>query len=134
LSDGRSFVMADIPGIIEGAHAGRGLGDRFLQHVERTRVLAYLVPVDSPDPRSGYDMLRREAKAYSEALADTPHVLVLTKTDLLPPGTPPPAVAAPEARAVLAVSAVAQRGLAELSEQLWTLVQEAVATERAADP
>ena len=134
LSDGRSFAMADIPGIIEGAHAGRGLGDRFLQHVERTRVLAYLVPVDSPDPQTGYDMLRREATAYSEALADRPHVVVLTKTDLLPPGTPPPAVAAPEARAVLAVSAVARRGLADLCERLWALVQEAVAAEPAADP
>ncbi|MBI2536905.1 MAG: GTPase ObgE [Gemmatimonadetes bacterium] len=134
LSDGRSFAMADIPGILEGAHAGRGLGDRFLRHVERTRVLAYLVPVDSADPQAGYAMLRREARAYSEALGDKAHVVVLTKTDLLPPGTPPPAVAASEARAVLAVSAAARRGLADLCEQLWALVQDVVAAERVAEP
>ncbi len=134
LSDGRSFAMADIPGIIEGAHAGRGLGDRFLQHVERTRVLAYLVPVDSPDPQAVYDMLRQEARAYSEALADKPHVVALTKNDLLPPGTPPPALTAPEARGVLPVSAAARRGLDELCERLWALVQEAVAEERVAEP
>jgi len=134
LSDGRSFAMADIPGIIEGAHTGKGLGDRFLQHVERTRVLAYLVPADSPDPQAGYDMLRAEARAYGETLADRPHVVVLTKSDLLPAGTPPPAVTAPEARAVLAISAVARHGVTELCERLWALVQEAVATERAEEP
>jgi GTP-binding protein len=127
LSDGRSFAMADIPGIIEGAHAGRGLGDRFLQHVERTRVLAYLVPVDRADPQGAYRVLRREAEAYGEALAEKPHVVVLTKMDLLAPGASPPAVQAPQARAVLAISAVAKRGLTELCERLWALVQEAVA-------
>ena len=134
LSDGRSFALADIPGIIEGAHAGRGLGDRFLQHVERTRVLACLVPADAPDPQASYDMLRREARAYSGALVDKPHVVVLTKLDLLPPGRPPPTVVAPEARAVLAISAVARRGLNELCERLWALVQQAVVAERVAEP
>ena len=61
LSDGRSLVIADIPGIIAGAHAGKGLGLKFLQHVERTRMLAVLVPVDSPDPQATYELLRREA-------------------------------------------------------------------------
>src|SRR6185295_4244417 len=54
LPDSRSFVLADIPGIIEGAHEGRGLGDRFLQHVERTRVLAYLIPLEGEDPQATY--------------------------------------------------------------------------------
>ncbi len=133
LNDGRSFVMADIPGIIERAHAGRGLGDRFLQHVERTRVLAYLVPLDAPDPQAAYDMLRSEVGAYSEALLDKAHLVVLTKSDLLPPGEHPPALRAPEARAVLAISAVAHAGLDDLREQLWAVVQEAVAAERAAE-
>src|SRR2546429_2211645 len=84
LSDHRSFVVADIPGIIEGAHAGKGLGLRFLQHVERTRAVAVLVPVDSPDPQATYDLLRREAAAYSKELAAKPHVVVLTKADLHP--------------------------------------------------
>src|SRR5215218_9842075 len=83
LSGHRTFVMADIPGIIEGAHAGKGLGLKFLQHVERTRVLAFMVPLDSPDPQAAYDQLREEVRRYSEPLAATPHVLLLTKRDLL---------------------------------------------------
>src|SRR5262249_18090008 len=79
LSDHRTFVMADIPGIIEGAHAGKGLGLKFLQHVERTRVLACLVPLDAPFPQQVYDRLRDEVRHYSEALAATPHVVLLTK-------------------------------------------------------
>src|SRR5439155_23757 len=84
LSDNRSFVVADIPGIIEGAHEGKGLGLRFLQHVERTRAVAVLVPVDSPDPQATYDLLRREAASYSKELASKPHIVVLTKADLTP--------------------------------------------------
>src|SRR2546426_5456710 len=84
LSDGRSFVAADIPGIIEGAHVGKGLGLRFLQHVERTRVMAVLVPVDSPDPQATYELLRRGAALYSPELAAKPHVAGPTKLDLLP--------------------------------------------------
>ena len=119
---GRSFVLADIPGIIEGAHAGKGLGDRFLQHVERTRVLAYLVPVDSPDPQATYDLLRAEAAAYGPDLADKPHIVVLTKADLLPPDTAPPAITAPDAAALLVISAAAHRGLEALTETLWRLI------------
>ena len=133
LSDARTFVMADIPGIIEGAHGGRGLGDRFLQHVERTRVLAYLVPLDQEDPQQGYEMLRQEAGAYGADLADKPHIVVLTKADLIPADAPPPPLRAPDARAVLAISAVTGRGLDELREQLWTLVEQARAAERAAE-
>ena len=83
LSGSRTFVVADIPGIIEGAHAGKGLGLRFLRHVERTRVLAYLLPLDAEDPQAVYEQLRREIAAYSEELAAKPHVVVLTKADLL---------------------------------------------------
>jgi GTP-binding protein len=124
LSGGRSFVMADIPGIIEGAHTGRGLGDRFLQHVERTKVLAYLVPLDAADPQGTYDMLRAEAQAYGGGLAEKPHLVVLTKTDLLPAGKPVPAIEAPLARGVLAISAVAHQGLDPLLERLWELLHE----------
>ena len=65
LSGSRSFVLADIPGIIEGAHEGKGLGLKFLQHVERTRVLAFLVPLDAEDPQAVYDQLRSEVRQYS---------------------------------------------------------------------
>ncbi len=123
LSDHRSFVVADIPGVIEGAHAGKGLGLRFLQHVERTRVLAFLVPLDSADPQQVYERLRREVALYSPTLSRTPHVLLLTKQDLLPPGAPLPQLHAPHAAGVLAVSSVAGRGLDELKELLWQQVQ-----------
>jgi GTP-binding protein len=114
----RSFVLADIPGIIEGAHEGKGLGHQFLRHVERTRTLALLVPVDAADPQTEYEILRGELGAYSAALARTPHCVVLTKTDLLG-GDPPPAVEAPSAFGVFAVSSVARLGVAELLEALW---------------
>src|SRR4029079_14083054 len=68
LSGHRTFVMADIPGIIEGAHEGKGLGFKFLQHVERTRVLAFLIPLDADDPQVTYDRLREEVRQYSEEL------------------------------------------------------------------
>src|SRR5437899_3779248 len=84
LSDHRTFVAADIPGIIAGDHQGKGLGLRFLQHVERTRVLAFLVPLDSAEPDAAYHRLRQEVELYSEALAAKPHVLLLTKRDLFP--------------------------------------------------
>jgi GTPase len=123
LSDHRSFVMADIPGIIEGAHAGKGLGLKFLQHVERTRVIAVLVPVDGPDPQGTYDRLLNEAAQYAPALAGKPHVVVLTKLDLLAPGGPPPSLVPRGGAPVCAVSAVTRVGLAELLETLWQRLQ-----------
>lgn len=128
LSDHRSFVVADVPGIIEGAHAGRGLGLRFLQHVERTRVIAVLIPVDAADPQAAYDMLRREAAEYDSALADKPHVVVLTKADVLPPDTPPPAIR-PDADAPLCViSAATGQGVPSLLETLWRMLRTPAAT------
>jgi GTP-binding protein len=124
LGEGRSFVMADIPGIIEGAHKGKGLGDRFLRHIERTRVLAYLVPVDAPDPQAEYDTLRNEVAAYSEPLARTPHVVVLTKTDLLASDDDLPPLDGSDAHQVLAISSVARKGLTELKEALWALLHD----------
>jgi GTPase len=129
LSGHRSFVVADIPGIIEGAHQGKGLGLRFLQHVERTRVLAYLIPLDSPDPQGVYDRLRHEVRQYSDALAAKQHVVLLTKRDLLPPGEPAPELRAPEAAGILTVSSVAGTGLDEVNEYLWKFVEAAKAEE-----
>jgi GTP-binding protein len=122
LSDGRSFVIADIPGIIEGAHEGRGLGDRFLRHVERTRVLAVLIPSDTTDPQKTYDLLREELTQYSPALAGRPHVIVFTKRDLVPEDTPLPDIEAPGVVGVSGISAVARTGLETLKETLWGLV------------
>ena len=133
LGQGRSFVIADIPGIIAGAHAGKGLGLKFLQHVERTRVLAFLVPLDHPDPQSAYGGLREEIRLYSGALYDKPHILILTKRDLLPPDADIPAVDAPDARRVLPVSSAAGSGLDDLKEELWKFVQSEKAEEPAGD-
>ncbi len=122
LSGSRTFVVADIPGIIEGAHAGKGLGLRFLQHVERTRLLAYLVPVDSEDPGAVYERLRHEVREYSAALADKPHVVVLTKRDLLPDDAVVPTLAALDARHVWVISSASGQGLDEVLEGLWSEV------------
>jgi GTP-binding protein len=123
LPDFRSIVVADIPGIIEGAHEGRGLGLQFLRHIERTRTLAFLLPVDGADPQAEYEQLRQEVGSYSLDLRRTPHCVVITKIDLVPPGAPLPEVEAPEAWGTFHVSAVARRGLAELLEGLYEEVR-----------
>ena len=123
LSGHRTFVVADIPGIIEGAHAGKGLGLKFLQHVERTRMLAVLVPCDSADPQATYDLLRRESQLYSPDLAAKPHVVVLTKTDLTTPHAPLPTIRTEAGAPVLGISAVSRQGLPELLERLWATLK-----------
>jgi GTP-binding protein len=128
LSDHRTFVVADIPGIIEGAHEGKGLGLRFLRHIERTRTLAYLIPGDSPDPQSEYELLRAELAAHSADLAERPHCVVMTKADTIPPDAAP-TVNAPDAWAVFIVSSVTRQGLEPLLEALWTQIREVVALE-----
>lgn len=125
LSGHRTYVVADIPGIIEGAHQGKGLGLQFLRHVERTRVLALLVPLDSPDPQQTYDLLRGELRAYSEVLFQKPHLVLLSKRDLLPPGEPLPELDTPGAIGLLAFSAVAGSGIEDLKEYLWKAVHAA---------
>ena len=125
MGDGRSFVVADIPGIIEGAHAGKGLGLRFLQHIERTRLIAVLVPADSPDPQATYELLRREASSYSAALAAKPHLVVVTKSDLLPPGARPPKIGEGP---VQVISAVTGAGVPALLEVLWRTLHSPIAT------
>ncbi len=81
----KSFAMADIPGLIEGAHEGKGLGHQFLRHVERTRLLLYLVDVSSEDPAEELEVLRRELQAYAPELARRPSLVVLTKADITTP-------------------------------------------------
>jgi len=118
LSDARTFVVADIPGIIEGAHEGKGLGLQFLRHVERTRVLAFLIPIDSMDWQQEYDDLRGEVAAYSSELAEKPHCIVFSKLDLLGEDFVPP-VHAPRSFGAFAVSAAARTGLDELLAGWW---------------
>jgi GTPase len=119
LSDGRTFVVADIPGIIEGAHEGKGLGLQFLRHIERTRILAFLIPIDTLDWQAEYDQLRREVEAYSPDLARKPHCVVFTKLDLLGEEYVPP-IEAPEAFGMYSVSAAGRLGLEPLLAAWWT--------------
>jgi len=81
--DNLSFVMADIPGIIEGAHEGKGLGLRFLRHIERNPVLLFIVPSDSKDIRQEYDILVNELAQYNPELLDKKRILGISKSDLL---------------------------------------------------
>jgi GTP-binding protein len=126
LSGARTFVVADIPGIIEGAHEGRGLGLQFLRHIERTRTLAFLIPSDTEDGQAEYELLWQELRSYSPELAGKPHCVVVTKTDLLGPEDLLPTINAPGAWGQFAISAVARRGLPELLEGLWAEVRQVV--------
>jgi len=81
--DGHEFVLADIPGLIEGAHEGVGIGDRFLGHVERTRVLLHLVSAQEESPAKAWRTVRRELEAYGHGIADKPEILVLSQVDTL---------------------------------------------------
>jgi GTP-binding protein len=127
LSDHRTLVIADIPGIIEGAHAAKGLGLKFLQHVERTRLVAVLIPADNPEPQATYDLLRREAALYDAELAAKPHVVVVTKIDLLGPGAAPPSLRTVDGAPVISISAVTGAGVPALLETLWQKLRTPVA-------
>jgi len=133
LSGSRTFVVADIPGIIEGAHEGKGLGHQFLRHIERTRTLALMIPADALEPQQEYDRLMAELRAYSEEMAAKPHCVVFTKADLLPPEWPSPSVNAPGAWGQFLVSSVAQRGLDPLLEGLWVHAARVIQQERGVD-
>jgi GTP-binding protein len=134
LSGYRSFVIADIPGIIEGAHEGKGLGHQFLRHIERTRVLLLIIPVDAEDLQAEYERIRAELEAYSEDLAATPFVVGLSKTDMLGPDDPAPTVVAEGALGVFPFSAVARKGLTELLEKLWEARDAVTTEERGSSP
>jgi len=115
----RSFVLADIPGIISGAHRGKGLGHQFLRHIERTRVLLLLVPIDSEDVQAEYDGLRNELALHGGQLSGRPFFVALTKTDVLPPGTPLPDLDAEGALGIRGISSVTNAGVPDLMEELW---------------
>ncbi len=121
LSDSRTFVVADIPGIIEGAHEGKGLGLQFLRHIERTRLLAFLIPVDAMDWQAEYEGLRSEIRQYSQELAGKPHCVVFTKMDLLGDDEAPP-IEAPDAFGVYVISAAGRTGLEEIKLAWWRRV------------
>ena len=121
--DSRSFVMADIPGIIEGASDGKGLGLRFLRHIERNAVLLFMVPADSDDIAADYEILLNELARFNPQLMDKPRLLAVSKSDMLdeelmeairetlPQGVPS-----------VFISAVTGQGITELKDMLWTAI------------
>lgn len=124
VGDYESFVIADIPGIIEGASDGRGLGIQFLKHIERNAVLLIVIPVTSEDVRAEFDTLMGELTAFSDELAEKPRMIVLSKIDLIPVEDRPEWFATLQAELpddidVLPISAVARDGLDELKHKLW---------------
>jgi GTP-binding protein len=128
-SDFETLVMADLPGIIEGAHQGKGLGDQFLRHIERTRILLHLVDV-SPEalqpPAKAYRIIHEELAQYSETLAGRPAIVVANKVDM--PGARKGILALKKACGVtvLEISAVVGKGLAELVNTLFSAVSESL--------
>ena len=123
--DNRSFVMADIPGIIEGASEGKGLGLRFLRHIERNSLLLFMVPADTDDIRKEYEILSNELEKYNPDLLDKPRVLAITKSDLLDDELIEALSAdLPEGIPHLFISAVAGMGITELKDLLWKALNE----------
>jgi GTP-binding protein len=113
----RAFVLADLPGLIEGAHSGVGLGHEFLRHVERTRILVHLVepfPADGSDPVENYQVIRRELELHSKVLADKPEVIALSKAELTGSEDVRRRLERELGREVLAISAVTGQGLSRL--------------------
>lgn len=116
----QSFVMADIPGIIEGASEGKGLGLRFLRHIERNAVLLFLVPADADDIKAQYDILVGELEHFNPQLADKPRVLAISKSDMLDEELMAEIEATlPEGVPHIFISAVTGMGLTQLKDMLW---------------
>jgi GTP-binding protein len=116
-----SFIVADIPGLIEGAHRGKGLGDRFLKHIERTRALAYLIDCSESDPQHTFDILWRELHAFSSTFAHKRYIIVLTKIDIRNYSSPLPAFN--NNRDIIAVSAVTGENIALLIDKFYQMLQ-----------
>jgi len=124
--DHKTFVMADIPGIIEGAAEGKGIGHRFLRHIERNSTLLFLIPADADDIKEQYDILLDELKRYNPELLDKERLVAISKSDMLDDELKT------EMRELLDVdfegipylffSSVAQQGLMELKDKLWAML------------
>jgi GTP-binding protein len=123
--DHRSFVMADIPGIIEGAHEGKGLGLRFLRHIERNSVLLFMIPADSDYIKKEYKILLKELKKYNPELVHKTRMLAITKSDMLDELMMKQMTKLlPKDLPVCFISAVAQTGLSELKDMVWKALNE----------
>lgn len=135
LSFDRSFVLADIPGLIEGAHAGLGLGHEFLRHIERAGILVHLVepePADGSDPLANYHIIRDELRLYNPALLERPEIVVVSKAELPSAGAVKERLTADLPREVLGVSAVTGAGIDKLLYAVARQLDAAAAAKRAA--
>jgi GTP-binding protein len=123
--DTRSFVMADIPGIIEKAHEGKGLGFRFLKHIERNAVLLFLIPADADDINKQYRILLNELEAFNEELLDKPRLVAISKSDMLDEEMKSLIDASLDLDVDhLYISSVAQLGIIELKDELYRIISE----------
>ena len=128
--DDKSFVMADIPGIIEGAHEGKGIGMRFLRHIERNSILLFMVAADQDDIREGYEVLLNELKEYNPELLVKDRVLAVTKSDMLDEQLKEEIAATlPEDIPHVFISSFTQEGIKELKDMLWTALQKEIEVE-----
>lgn len=123
--DFKSFVIADIPGIIEGAAEGKGLGHRFLRHIERNAALLFLIPADADDYGKEYAILLNELKEYNPELMDKKRLLAISKSDLIDEELKEEIVGQlPKDLPYLFISSVANQGIMELKDQLWAMIQD----------
>ncbi len=129
LSDHRRFVLADLPGLIEGAHEGVGLGDEFLKHIERTRVIVHIIdinPINGPEPIEAYHIIRQELEKYSQKLVEKPEIVVANKMDLTGAEKSFEHFRAhfPDSIPIYPISAITGKGVSALMEVIWKKVTE----------
>jgi GTP-binding protein len=123
--DYKTFVIADIPGIIEGAHEGRGLGIRFLRHIERNSILLFLIPADSKNIKQEYKILLNELKQYNPELLDKKRILAISKSDMLDDELKKELKKElPRGVKHIFISSITQQGLDELKDMLWKVLNE----------
>src|SRR5690606_36924733 len=124
--DFQSFVMADIPGIIEGAAEGKGLGHYFLRHIERNSILLFLIPADADDIKKEYDILLNELTEYNHELLDKERIIAISKSDMLDEELKAEMKKEIDKEfkglSYLFISSVAQQGLTELKDNLWHML------------
>jgi GTP-binding protein len=123
-TEGKSFVIADIPGLIEGAHEGKGLGIQFIRHIERTRVLVFLIESISEDPKKDYQILLNELASYNPAIAKKKKIVAVTKMDVVDEADRKKLAKIKFGRGVVTIpiSAVAGEGLRELLDKMWQML------------
>jgi GTP-binding protein len=130
VTDYQSFVMADIPGIIEGAHHGKGLGLQFLRHIQRTSILLFLIDVHAPDPVEAYRTLRSELVMYDPFMEKKPHLIALSKLDTVEEGEQAATIKKISSlfkkqlkEEIIGISAVSSYHIAQLKRKLYDLLQ-----------